>query len=101
MAFTDDDGAKHRVSAFTNDDLKKLKDLNSKSRRLYPENDPCVLPLEMSEALIARLESSEADRDYWKQRCEAAERLVELHEEHCGCEVCQINLEKWRKACGR
>lgn len=97
--------------SFTNDDLKRFTDYLSLSKppsELFP-----TWKWEL-EALLARLEASEAERDrqqrlvaelvtknkeIW-ERLEAAENIV-IHVSHVPSEVRDHYLQAWRKKAGK
>lgn len=78
---------------FTDDDLKQLK-----------ENGPeWELPTyERLMALLARLESAEAEREQIRVRLEAAEKFITHYAfDHDACWVDCPELKAWRKAAGK
>jgi hypothetical protein len=84
--------------AFTDDDLKRLKEDQSYWWGSFTA--------EKLNALLARLESAEAERDSLLRerksmsfRLEAAEECVEHHA--CDCKGCSKREEAWRKAAGK
>lgn len=82
------------MSKFTDEDLWLLKKVINTERVMYPENDPIRIPLEISEALVSRLEAAE-------QAVEMARRVETGLPEPTSWKYFHLLWIRWKEAAGK